>query len=174
MHHEIPSWLKSQIGKTNSKELDSFNYNDYLFKLNDDAILSFGNIKKIYRAKICKIFLVSDLQRAQKFCKKQTNSKKIKKTKPKNFYDSEEAEIALLVKVRFYFSLDDLNEIDMNFTNVKEMFLSTKSHYVYAYNFIAKCLIQQKFPEDSSDEDKFFCWRCYDPKTNSIQIKEQN
>ena len=78
--------------------------------------------------------------------------------------------VALLVEVQFYFSMDDLPDIDEDFTNAKELFLCQKKHLVYGYNLISKCVISKK-PPIKNETEGFFCWRGYDPHIKSIVQK---
>ena len=76
--------------------------------------------------------------------------------------------VALLVEVRFYFSVDDLSDVDVQTHTAKELFLSTKCHLVYGLNLVAKCCVA---PADSSlavDIDGFFCRKSFDPSLNRL------
>ena len=86
---------------------------------------------------------------------KKLPSKVIKKSHPKN-----KRMVALLVEVKFYFSIDDLEEIEEEILNAKELFLSQKRHLVYANNIIGKCFI---FKGSYPNIDGFYCTRNYDP-----------
>jgi hypothetical protein len=84
-------------------------------------------------------------------------SKKLKfKNKPK---------VALIVEVQFYFSVDDLEEIEEKVSCAKELFLSQKKHLVYGFNIIGKCYI---FKGSYSSLDGFYSTRLYDPVHRKI------
>ena len=68
--------------------------------------------------------------------------------------------VALIAEVKFYFSVDDLEDVDDQVWSAKELFLSQKKHLVYGFNIIGKCFIFKGF---YSNMDGFFCARQYDP-----------
>ena len=96
--------------------------------------------------------------------KNEDNSKKCLKRK---------SQMAVLVEIQFYRSVDDLPDIEEDFSSAKELFLSLKCHLVYAFNIISKCLVDKGMPQNNQDFDSFFSFREYDPINNCIRIKHQ-
>ena len=90
----------------------------------------------------------------------ETPSGSIRKAFPQN-----KSMVALLVEVRFYLSVDDLEGVHEGVSSAKELFLSQKTHLVYGYNIIGKCFITKGF---YSNIDGFYCTRQYDPDQDKI------
>lgn len=80
------------------------------------------------------------------------------------------AKVAVLVEVRFYFSVDDLDDLQGELLSAKELFLSEERHLVYANNIFGKCFIFQGFYPNL---DAFFCARNYDPVCRTLSTTGQ-